>query len=112
MKISKKLIRNALNRFGYDIVRQPVPTQPYDFLVDQLIDRNISVVLDVGANIGQFAQKLRHFGYRKRIVSFEPVNASFDLLKARTEVDPCWEAVKLALGASSQRAQINRLVPK
>lgn len=107
MKIIKKLIRNSLNNLGYDIIRLSDQIHPHNFLVDQLIDRKISVVLDVGANIGQFAQNLRHFGYRNRIISFEPVSVSFERLKAQADMDPFWEAVNLALGASSCQTDIN-----
>ena len=61
----------------------------------------------MGANIGQFAQQLRQFGYCNRIVSFEPVRDSFELLKTQAEADPFWETTSLALGAYSHRARIN-----
>lgn len=105
MKPIKNIIRYAFNRFGYDIVR--VPSPPRNTLVEQLVARGISVVLDVGANIGQFGVLLRRSGYRNRIVSFEPVSASFSLLKARAAAEQQWKAVKVALGASSKRLRIN-----
>lgn len=96
-----------LNRLGYDVMRWSGKTQPRNSLVEQLDARGISVVLDVGANIGQFGEMLRRSGYRKRIVSFEPVSASFALLNVRAAVDPQWEVVNVALGASSQHSRIN-----
>ncbi len=107
MKLVKNLVRRSLNRLGYNIVRLSKPVQPTDPLVDQLNARDISVVLDVGANIGQYAQWLRHFGYRQRIVSFEPVSAAFEQLEAQAASDALWEAVNFALGDSSYPAQIN-----
>lgn len=106
-KALKKQIRRALNRFGYDIVRLATPARPRSALVDGLVNRNISVVLDVGANTGQFAQWLRRSGYQNRIVSFEPVSAPFSELQANAESDPLWYVENLALGSEVHRAQIN-----
>ena len=39
-----------------------------------LLDRyQINVVIDVGANEGQFASELRRMGYQGKIISFEPI---------------------------------------
>lgn len=106
-KAVKKQIRRALNRFGYDIVRLAVAAGPRSALVEELLKRDISVVLDVGANKGQFAQWLRRSGYRNRIVSFEPVSAPFRQLQANAESDPLWQVENLALGSERHRARIN-----
>ena len=106
-KAIKMQIRRALNRLGYDIVRFPAPNVARSALVDELVKRNISVVLDIGANTGQFAQSLRRSGYKNRIVSFEPISISFRQLKANAEPDPLWQAEKLALGSQAHRARIN-----
>ncbi len=61
----------------------------------------INLVLDVGANTGQFAESLYDFGYTGRLISFEPTKAAYELLKKRAENYPAWEvAARAAIGDS------------
>ena len=61
----REFVSERMRRIGYDIVR--FPTLRY------LKSLEVSVVLDVGANSGQYASELRALGYNDRIVSFEVV---------------------------------------
>lgn len=72
-------------------------------LLDQL---QIDCVLDVGANQGQFASELRGIGYSGLIVSFEPVQEEFRILRERFRADPGWRGFSLALGSSSESKEI------
>jgi FkbM family methyltransferase len=61
----------------------------------------ITMVFDVGAHIGhigEYATRLRHIGYRGRIISFEPQAAAFAVLANKAIGDPLWNAERLALG--------------
>lgn len=59
----------------------------------------ISLVLDVGANAGQFATELRKdLGYKGRLVSFEPSRDAFNLLRLSAQSVTQWEVVHGALG--------------
>jgi FkbM family methyltransferase len=70
--------------------------------------RGINLVLDVGANTGQFAQSLRtEIGYAGRIVSFEPLNAAFLMLQQNAAADPLWDCVNVALGDVETVGRIN-----
>lgn len=69
--------------------------------------RGIDLVLDIGANTGQFAQSLRGGGYKGRIVSFEPVSEAFQALQRTAAGDPLWSVVNLALGQEDGTASIN-----
>jgi FkbM family methyltransferase len=97
---AKRSIAFALAKMGYQIGRN-VPHLP-----DFLQSRQIDLVLDVGANIGQFASALREDGYRGDILSFEPVRSVFQTLQKRARGDARWEARNLALGDAAGRAVI------
>lgn len=76
-------------------------------LVDFIQDRKIDVVIDVGANLGQFGDALRADGYRGRIVSFEPIGAEFEVLSKKAAADGNWEAHRCAVGAAAGTAQLH-----
>ena len=63
-----------------------------------LRDLRIDVVVDAGANVGQFAQKLRADGYDRKIVSFEPSPESFKQLQSAAGADRRWQCMHIALG--------------
>ncbi len=66
----------------------------------------IDLVLDVGANEGQFAQKIRSF-YPGEIHSFEPTLSAFEKLAAAAASDPHWQVHKLALGDQNSTQTIS-----
>jgi FkbM family methyltransferase len=72
-----------------------------------LRDDNVSLVLDIGANCGQFGVRLREQGYEGRIVSFEPLAGPFLDLERRIQGDSLWSARRLALGESDGESTIN-----
>jgi FkbM family methyltransferase len=67
----------------------------------------IDLVLDVGANVGQYALELRRWGYRGRIVSFEPLSSPFLALRERADRDDRWDAVRVGLGERSETLQMH-----
>jgi FkbM family methyltransferase len=72
-----------------------------------LMAARIDLVIDVGANIGQFGEELRKYGYRERIVSLEPLSAPFAELMRKCARDSKWTAHNLAVGAQNGEAYIN-----
>jgi FkbM family methyltransferase len=97
---SAETVQRGLRRLGYELhPYQPGPVSSDDDLrrAKLLRTEEIDLVLDVGANAGQFAQRLRAAGYGRRIVSFEPLYQAFGELASRASRDPAWEARRLAL---------------
>ena len=96
----KWAVRRFLARRGYDIRKAPL-------VVDFLRSRRVDLVLDVGANIGQFAHELRAMGYRGSIMSFEPLRSAREELEAAAAKDPLWSVRASALGAEAGAATLN-----
>lgn len=68
----------------------------------------VDVVLDVGANSGQFAGALRASGWHGQIVSFEPLSDAHAQLRKAAAGDALWDvAERCALGATKGDARIN-----
>lgn len=72
-----------------------------------LRELEIDVVLDVGANTGQYATQLRRAGYRGRIVSFEPLSAFAEEMRRAADADPDWHVHQVAVGDRDGTAQIH-----
>jgi FkbM family methyltransferase len=65
------------------------------------------LVLDVGANAGQYGAEIRRNGYAGRIVSFEPASETFARLRQAAGSDSLWTARQLALGSEPGAATLN-----
>ena len=66
------------------------------------------LVLDVGANRGQYRSWMRdRVGYRGRGVSFEPLPDAAEMLRRAAEGDPLWQVQEMALGPSKGRLTLH-----
>ena len=99
-----EFINYFLNKINISIKR--FPSREQRRLIKYLKINNINTVLDVGANIGQFAKQLFLNGYKGTIISFEPQSQAFKILQKRTNKST-WFAVNSALGESASTAIIN-----
>lgn len=101
----KHQLRQVIQKLGYDVTRYHKPHK-LDACVHLLKHYQITVVLDVGANIGQTGKHLREAGYTGRIISFEPVAEAFRELRDAAQHDPGWTCVNCALGDHPHTANI------
>lgn len=63
--------------------------------------RDVDLVIDVGANAGQFRDFLRlHVGYKRWIASYEPIPEVYKTLLQRSNDDEYWRVFNLALGST------------
>ncbi|MGI9487756.1 MAG: FkbM family methyltransferase [Geminicoccaceae bacterium] len=93
------LLQRLARRFGYDLIPRKKKKIPSAQLVAILKHHRIDTVLDVGANVGQYGQRLRDWGYEGRIISFEPLASAHAQLVAKSAPDPAWKVVpRMAIG--------------
>lgn len=59
---------------------------------------DVDVIIDGGANRGQWATWIRSLGFGGRIVSLEPQTAAYDALARASETDHDWDCHNVALG--------------
>src|SRR5262245_58897837 len=83
-------VKQWLRRCGYNVARYNVQSCA-DAQLALIVSRlEIDLVLDVAANVGQYARSLRQGGYDGRIVSFEPLSEAHAGLLRAARGDPRW----------------------
>ena len=108
MDTFKDVLKALLRRYGFEFRRYNVQTSSDAQLVRALCYLGIDLIMDVGANTGQYGSALRAHGYGGRIVSFEPSSEAYRELIRRASKDRKWTvAPRTALGASSETLQLN-----
>lgn len=91
----KKLIKTILNIFGLDLRRIPkCEINKYVWLQEL----NIKTILDIGANVGQFALEINKYLPNANIYSFEPLMKEYDQLIKNTRRIRQFIAFNIALG--------------
>lgn len=103
----KRVLKAALRSTGLEMHRihpQATITHRRRAMIEHL---RIDTVLDVGANVGQYASHLRGTGYKQLIVSFEPLTQAFAMLQAEAHSDPHWSVLNIAIGGEDGEADIN-----
>jgi FkbM family methyltransferase len=104
----KEFAKQGLRKIGLDVHRHLPRSSPPAQLVASLRQFDIDLVLDVGANKGQFASEIRQCGYTGRIVSFEPLSQAHGELLQSCEEDHLWDAYpRCALGGHDGEVEIN-----
>lgn len=98
-----QLVQSILGTFGARLVR----TANHKTLMDFLVARRADLVVDVGANEGQFGASLRKAGYSGRILSFEPLVGPFARLAAAARLEPPWEVENIGLGEVDGETDMN-----
>jgi FkbM family methyltransferase len=102
----KFAVQRTLQSLGWEIKRFTLDEMSQ--LAKFLAIHKVDTVLDVGANIGQFATTLRMAGYPGKIISFEPQSEAYARLTAMAAKDPNWTvAPRCAVGAASGEIEMN-----
>ena len=93
IKVVKKHISRAINHLGFDLSRFDRRSSRGLRFLQLMRDYQIDTVFDIGANVGQYAKLVRNYGFKGRIISFEPLSeAHIKLVKKQPKgpgVDSC-----------------------
>ena len=112
-RIIERLFRVRIHGYPSTII-QIIPDKhggrawfSYEATLRTIIEQyQIDLILDVGANKGQFALETRKF-YKGSIISFEPVLNTFNILQSTASHDSSWFVYNYALGNKSEEDYIN-----
>lgn len=106
-KALDNLLDRSLRAAGYALIRREHLSLSLDRRVRLLSARGVDLVLDVGANEGQYGKAMRKLGYRGRIASFEPMQRAYAVLSSTAEPDGNWQTYPFALGDEQSLHEIH-----
>jgi FkbM family methyltransferase len=99
----ERMVKQCFRLLGLDVSRiNKTPAR------SPILHHEIDLLLDVGANTGQYALEIRKLGYKNRIVSFEPLLQAHQALVQTASGDAEWIVhERCAIGAAAGHAEIN-----
>lgn len=105
-KSSLLKIKRAFNSLvGIEIVKYP--TDELDRRIKLIENYNIDVILDIGANIGQYGGEMRNLGFKGELLSFEPMKKAFSILEKNASKDKNWKVFNYSIGERNGETTIN-----
>ena len=104
----ERITQNFFQRFGILVRKYNAGTSESLRRVKLLEKYDVDMLLDVGANTGQYTQSLFDNGYTGRVVSFEPLSSAHALLSKTASGNSRWTiAPRCAVGASNGNTTIH-----
>jgi FkbM family methyltransferase len=111
VNIRRKVVgwaQGFLLRHGIRLERNNPNTSSELRLAKMLAAEQVDLVIDVGANSGQYARSLRSAGYGHQILSFEPLSSAHAALEAAACREEKWAvAERMAIGDHDGAVTIN-----
>ncbi len=110
MNIAKSYVNTAFDFFGYKLIPNWRIGRYHqsNYLRRLFKEKDVDLVFDVGANMGQYRDYLREdIGFKRMLFSFEPHPECFAVISKRAEHDPNWKVFPFALGAETGVVQFN-----
>ena len=97
-----------MHAFGIEAFRYHPEATQFGRFVAALKTFDIDLIIDVGANQGQFGESLREYGYIGKIVSFEPLKEAHNNLIKASHDDSNWTVYpRCALGSHVGEIELN-----
>ncbi|MFA7359803.1 MAG: FkbM family methyltransferase [Candidatus Kapaibacterium sp.] len=102
-----KLLTKSLSKHGYTFEKINIRKDYILRRIKLLNYYNIDLVLDIGANVGQYAEGLFKNKYRGDVISFEPLKNEFNILESKAKFSNNWKALNYAFGNTEGKGVIN-----
>lgn len=109
-RLHKKMLRKVGLMFNTHVkVRKLSAWSSEDLRTVSILNNfGITTVLDVGANVGQFSESLLDYGYKGRVVSFEPTSQAHKIVSDKAARFQNWTvAEQCAIGDFDGNIDIN-----
>lgn len=103
----KAYVAASARAAGIELTRLRSVRHPIGRRARLMTSLGIDLVIDVGANRGQFGVEIRRAGYTGRIVSIEPLAAPFRQLARLAARDERWTVIRSAVGPRAGSATIH-----
>ena len=105
----KGMLRRGLRGLGWEVLRTKNANLEPQILKNILREAGVSIVLDVGANKGQFGDLVFGAGFRGTLISFEAVPSVHEVLMEHAKSrNPSWVIAPCsAIGSKRGRIEIN-----
>ncbi len=102
-----KTFKNLVHFFGVEVVRHNFYHSGDKLLESVLRYYGVNTILDVGANIGQYAKEAIRHGYKGEIHSFEPIPEVFEQLASKARGHSKWKVYPLGVGSKEEDILMN-----
>lgn len=108
-KITHSLLATPVNRLLKNFNLRVYPfTSSRESRTERLLkSQNIDLVIDCGANIGQYGKWLRNLGFKNNILSLEPLSDAYGKLTKHSAKDAKWDIMQCGLGDEDNKREIN-----
>ena len=104
----KKVLDTLFHPLGLNVERYFGKELALKSLVKVAQQNSIDLLLDVGANTGQFSLKMIEAGFDKQVISFEPLSSAYPVLLKNVQHYPNWKAFdRCAIGDADGEIEIN-----
>jgi FkbM family methyltransferase len=102
----KRAVARGAALLGLEIMRVHSLNHHAGRRIRLLRSLDVDLVVDVGANAGQYARGLRTLGYTGQIISVEALAGPYEALVTAARGDAKWRVVHSAAGGSDQEAEM------
>lgn len=95
-------VKKLLRRFGYDV------RYYYPFWETVVLPRDITIILDIGANNGEFSKEVFAHIPHAEVYAFEPLSDCFATMQKALGHNPRFHGLNTALGDTTGQTTIQR----